>query len=103
MDNEQTHKTRPDRMVNAVLEMVRELVTPDLLRDVETAAAESDNGESDKPIIAKIGLSLQWPAGQKIPAMECKLSYSVRHVAIADRVVDDTQTVLPFSAMGGAQ
>jgi hypothetical protein len=103
MDNEQTHKTRPDRMVDAVLEMVRELVTPDLIREVESAAVESDNGESDKPIVAKIGLSLQWPAGAKMPAMECKLAYSVRHVALADRVVDDTQTVLPFSAEGGGK
>jgi hypothetical protein len=87
---------RREKMTAAVIEMVRELVTPDLLRDVEVAAAESDSGENDKPIVASVGLAIKWQAGQEKPEMTARLSYSVKHVTEADRVVDPSQMPLPL-------
>jgi hypothetical protein len=85
---------RRQAMRAAIIEMVGELITEDLLRDIEVAAMECDDGESDKPVKAALSVTLKWQAGQDPCDMLAKCAYSVRHVVEADRVVDPAQMTL---------
>jgi hypothetical protein len=84
---------RRQAMRAAIIEMVGELITEDLLRDIEVAAVESDQG-GDKPIMAALSVTLKWQAGQDPCDMLAKCAYSVRHVVEADRVVNPAQMTL---------
>jgi hypothetical protein len=90
---------RRKAMRAAIIEMVGELITEDLLRDIEVAAVESDQG-GDKPIMAALSVTLKWQAGQDPCDMLAKCAYSVRHVVEADRVVDPAQMTLDEIAEG---
>ncbi len=88
---------RRQAMREAIAEMVRDLITEDLIHNVEVAAVESDAGTSDKPVQAALTIALKWQAGQDPCDMLAKCSYSVRHVTEADRVIDPAQLDLPIA------
>lgn len=83
-------------MRDALAEITAELLTPDVIAQIEDAAAESDSGESDKPITAKVSIAFSWKAGSPVPEIEGKSSFTTKHVGLADRVVDPDQAVLKF-------
>ena len=95
---------RRDAMAAAIAEMCAELITANVIREIESDAAECDNGESDKPIKAKVSVSFNWEAGKQVPEIDAKRSYTVTKADTADRVVDPAQVTIEFEKMeGGVQ
>jgi hypothetical protein len=72
---------RRANIVAAILDLTREAIAP-MIAEVENAAAESaEDSESDKPVIAKLGISVKWPAGAEVPEVTVKAKYSVTRSA----------------------
>jgi hypothetical protein len=91
-------------MADAIGEMCAELITAEVIRDIENDAAESATGDEEKPIKAKVSLSFTWEAGRAVAEIDAKRSYTVTKAETADRVVDPAQGKMEFEAMeGGAQ
>ena len=88
-------------MAEAIGEMCAELITESVIRDIENDAAESDTGESGKPIKAKVTVAFTWEAGSNIPEIDAKRSYTVTKSDTADRVVDPTQIKIEFEKIEG--
>jgi hypothetical protein len=94
---------RRHAIADSIATMAAGLISENIIRDVETDAAESDSGESDKPVMAKLALSFQWPAGAAVAEIEAKLAWSVRRVQTADCVCDPSQMVMGFGDEGGSE
>ena len=88
-------------MAEAIGEMCAELITAEVIRDIENDAAECDNGESEKPIKAKVSISFTWEAGRAVAEIDAKRSYTVTKAETADRVVDPAQGKIEFEPMEG--
>lgn len=82
---------REAALVDALMELTGELIGPKVITQIEQAAVESDDGESDKPVKAKVSVSFTWAAGAQTVEVEAKSSFSTIHKAFADRVVDPAQ------------
>ena len=89
---------RRHAIADSIATLAAAMITETIIRDVENDAAESDNGESDKPVLAKLAFSVQWPAGAQRAEIEAKLAWSVRRLQIADCVVDPDQLVIGFES-----
>ena len=64
--------------------------------EIENDAVMNMEAESDKPAIAKAGISLQWEAGAESPEVAVRLSWSVRKIDESTIKVNDKQTAIEF-------
>lgn len=91
-----TERGRTAHIITAALALVREAIA-DKIADVENAAAEaaSDN-DDDKPVTAKLAVSIKWPAGEPVPVITVKASYSVTRSTECTGLADGDQGKLPL-------
>ena len=85
-------------IVDAILDLTREAIAP-MIEEVENAAAEAagdDDGEKEKPVIAKLGLAIKWPAGAEVPEVTVKAKYSVSRSSEHSGQADGVRATLPF-------
>jgi len=70
---------RIQAMLNTITDLVKEALALHI-QGAEQAAAETaeDDEENDKPVTAKIGLTIQWPAGAPEPEIDIKSTYGTR-------------------------
>lgn len=52
----------------------------DKIRDIESSAAKQaeDVDNDGKPIVAKVGVTIEWPAGAHVPEVSVSLAYNLR-------------------------
>ncbi len=67
--------------------------------EVEKAALDSDSGENDKPIIAKITIAACWSAGANPAKVSTKYGWTTKHTDEAEGEVDVLQ--MPIKYEGG--
>jgi hypothetical protein len=81
---------RRHKILDCIVRLAREAIA-EQLDDVEHAAAEaaSDDDENGKPVVAKIALSIKWPAGAQEPEIDVKSSYSIRRTVEASGKADE--------------
>ena len=95
--NNTTPKTTGDNRIDAyitrALEDVRDLLNESFAK-IEEAASQSDDGTSDKPIVAKCSIAIKWPAGARQGRLSTKLSYTVSHTGELESDVDADQMPL---------
>jgi hypothetical protein len=102
MNNTDDNK-RLAHIVAAILDLTREAIAP-MIAEVEAAAAEAaddGDGEKEKPVIAKLGVSIKWPAGAEVPEVTVKAKYSVTRSAEHSGQADGVRAVLPLNGEGG--
>jgi hypothetical protein len=88
--------TRERRMALKIADLIAEAVI-EHVSDAEQAAADSaSDKDDDKPIVAKLGITVAWPAGAVNPEIEVKCAYSVRRVIAVTALLDDPQNLLPL-------
>ena len=87
---------RRHAIADSIATLAAAMIQENIIRDVENDAAESADGDSDKPVMAKLAFSVQWPAGAQRAEIEAKLAWSVRRLQTADCVVDPDQLVIGF-------
>jgi len=89
---------RRANIIDAILDLTREAIAP-MIEEVENAAAEASedgDGEKEKPVIAKLGVSIKWPAGAETPEVTVKAKYSVTRSAEHSGQADGVRAVLPL-------
>jgi hypothetical protein len=96
-------KTRNETLAESIGQLIASRITPELISQIEAAAVESDDGESDKPIAAKFAAAIKWNAGADPAEVTCKITFTTRHIDESDVVVDSKQIALKFEVVGGAQ
>lgn len=83
---------RRHAIAESIVHLAHSLITEGVVNDVENDAAEAASQDaSDKPVIAKLAFSVQWPAGAAVAEIEAKLAWSVRRMTTADCVVDPNE------------
>jgi hypothetical protein len=83
--------TRDRRMALKIADLIAEAVV-EHVSDAEQAAADaSGDTDGDKPVVAKLAISVTWPAGASNPEISIKCSYSVRRVIEVAAMLDDPQ------------
>jgi len=89
-------KRRNLHIIDTALDLIREAMA-DKIEEVEQAAAEAAGDNDDnKPIVAKLGVSIKWPAGEPIPEVTVKVSYSVTRSTEVSALADGDQGKLPL-------
>ena len=79
---------RPRHILDAILALTREAIA-NQIEEVEQAAAEAaGDNDDDKPVVAKLGVTISWPAGEPVPAITVKSSYSVKRTNEATGLAD---------------
>jgi hypothetical protein len=87
---------RYDHMLEAISQLTREALAAQI-EAVESAAADAAGDEEDeKPVVAKIGLAISWAAGEPVPEITVKASYSIRRSCEVSGLADGDQSKLPF-------
>jgi len=92
---------RRANIIDAILDLTREAIAP-MIEEVENAAAEAaadgneDGEQREKPVIAKLGISVKWPAGADTPEVTVKAKYSVTRSAEHSGQADGVRAVLPL-------
>jgi hypothetical protein len=92
---------RRANIIDAILDLTREAIAP-MIEEVENAAAEAaadgeeDGEKASKPVIAKLGVSIKWPAGAETPEVTVKAKYSVTRSAEHSGQADGVRAVLPL-------
>lgn len=75
-----------------------------MIEEVENAAAEAagdgDGEGPEKPVIAKLGLAIKWPAGAEVPEVTVKAKYSVTRSAEHSGQADGVSVTLPLKEGG---
>lgn len=93
-------KARPRHIIDAILALTREAIA-NQIEDVENAAAESAGDNDDgKPVVAKLAIAVSWSAGEPIPEVTVKSSYSVKRSVEATGLADGDQGKLPLGQEG---
>ena len=86
---------RRANIVAAILDLTREAIAP-MIAEVENAAAEAaedgDGEGKEKPVVAKLGISVKWPAGAEVPEVTVKAKYSVTRSAEHSGQADGVRT-----------
>ena len=86
--------TRERRMALKIADLIAEAVV-EHVSDAEQAAADaSGDTDGDKPVVAKLAISVTWPAGASNPEIAVKCAYSVRRVIEVTALLDDPQLKL---------
>ena len=102
MNNTDENK-RLAHIVAAILDLTREAIAP-MIAEVENAAAEAaedgDGEGKEKPVVAKLGISVKWPAGAEVPEVTVKAKYSVTRSAEHSGQADGVRAVLPLNGEG---
>lgn len=63
--------------------------------DIEDAAAkQAEDGDSDKPPMAKVSVAIEWPAGAQAPAVSVTTSYALRRKSTGTLKADPDQMKL---------
>lgn len=84
------------RMSFKIANLIAEAVV-EHIADAEQAAADAASDKDDeKPIIAKLGITVAWPAGAANPEIVIKCAYSVRRVIEVTALLDNPQSKLPL-------
>jgi hypothetical protein len=84
---------RKQEISQAIGKQIADLISDHFDR-IEQCAVDSLDEASDKPALAKIGIRLEWAAGESLPLVSCKIGYTV---SIKDEISIDTgQQELPF-------
>ena len=92
---------RPRYILDTITQLLREAIA-DKIEQVENAAAEAaEDSDDDKPVIAKLGVSIKWPAGAPVPEITIKASYSITRSTELSGLADGDQGKLPLD--GGAE
>jgi hypothetical protein len=68
---------REMEMVNLLTSLCQEAIRDHCIK-AEKRAAELCDSSDDKPVKAKLGLSIEWNAGAMQPMAKVKVSYSVK-------------------------
>jgi hypothetical protein len=89
--------SRPGQILKTILALTNEAIA-NQIEEVEAAAAEAAGDTDDKPVVAKLSLAISWPAGEPIPEVTVKSSYSVKRTNEATALADGDQGKLPFGA-----
>jgi hypothetical protein len=90
--------SRPRHILQTILALTHEAIA-NQIEEVELAAAEAaGDTDDDKPVVAKLSLAISWPAGEPIPEVTVKSSYSVKRTNEATALADGDQGKLPFGA-----
>ena len=91
-------KRRNLHIIDTALSLIREAMA-DKIEEVENAAAESaGDNEHDKPVVAKLAVGVKWPAGEPIPEVTVKVSYSVSRSTEVSALADGDQGKLPLDS-----
>jgi hypothetical protein len=87
--------TRESRMSLKIALLIAEAVVEHIASAEEAAAdAAGDKDEDDKPVVAKLSITVAWPAGAANPEIAVKCAYSVRRVIEVTALLDDPQLQL---------
>jgi hypothetical protein len=87
--------TREKRMSLKISYLIAEAVVEHIASAEEAAAdAAGDKEEDDKPVVAKLSVTVTWPAGAVNPEIAVKCAYSVRRVIEVTALLDDPQLKL---------
>jgi hypothetical protein len=82
---------------NAIGKQIADLIS-DHLERIEQCAVDSLDEASDKPALAKVGIRLEWAAGEMQPLVLCRIGYTV---SIKDEIsIDTAQQYLSFAEGG---
>lgn len=93
-----SEKNRPQYILDAIKQLVGEALAGKI-EQVENAAAEAaEDSDDDKPVTAKLAISIKWPAGEPVPEITVKASYSVTRSVELSGIADGDQGKLPFEA-----
>jgi hypothetical protein len=88
--------SRERRMSLKIADLIAEAVV-EHVNDAEQAAADAaSDKDDDKPIVAKLSITVAWPAGAVNPEIEVKCAYSIRRVIAVTALLDDPQNLLPL-------
>lgn len=89
-------KRRNLHIIETALDLIREAMAGKI-EEVEQAAAEAASDNDDgKPVVAKLGVSIKWPAGEPIPEVTVKVSYTVSRSTEVSALADGDQGKLPL-------
>jgi hypothetical protein len=89
-------RSRNGHIIDTTLDLIREAIA-DKIDAVEEAAAEAaGDTDSDKPVIAKLGISVKWEAGKPEPEITVKASYTVTRSVEVSAKADGDQSKLPL-------
>lgn len=92
--------TRERRMALKIADLIAEAVV-EHVSDAEQAAADAaGDTEGEKPVIAKLAISVAWPVGAANPVISIKCSYSVRRVIEVGAMLHDPQINLSLEGGG---
>jgi hypothetical protein len=92
--------SRERRMSLKIADLISEAVV-EHVSDAEQAAADAaSDKDNDKPVVAKLSITVAWPAGAVNPEIEVKCAYSVRRVIAVTALLDDPQHKLPLEGDG---
>lgn len=97
-------ETRRHVIINTVADLCREAIAErldEIERAAADAAADTTDDEDAKPPVAKLGISIQWFAGQDRPEIAVKATYNVRRVLNLSAPTDSEQGKLDLN--GGAE
>ena len=94
----EVNSDRTTHIIDASLALIREAIA-DKIGDVENSAAEAAgdaDGDDEKPITAKLTISIKWPAGEPVPEITVKASYSITRFTECTGLADGDQAKLPL-------
>ena len=86
--------TREKRMSLKISYLIAEAVVEHIASAEEAAADAAGDKEEDKPVVAKLSVTVTWPAGAVNPEIAVKCAYSVRRVIEVTALLDDPQLQL---------
>lgn len=65
------------------------------IADIENAAARAaEDSDSEKPVVAKASVSIEWPAGAQAPKIDCCVSFALRRKTTGSLLADPDQMKL---------
>jgi len=87
-----------DRLMKMAKHMAEdaEMLLYENLDKVEERAMEAMDENDDKPVVAKVSINFEWPAGAQAPLIKAKFGNSVKWKAETERVFDPNQAQLKF-------
>ncbi len=86
--------TRERRMSLKIALLIAEAVVEHIASAEEAAADAAGDKDEEKPVVAKLSITVAWPAGAANPEISVKCAYSVRRVIEVTALLDDPQLQL---------
>jgi hypothetical protein len=86
--------TRERRMSLKIALLIAEAVVEHIASAEEAAADAAGDKDEEKPVVAKLSITVAWPAGAANPEIAVKCAYSVRRVIEVTALLDDPQLQL---------